>query len=319
MSHISFISTMTDKIERWRSHIGGIPALALPTDYPRPSQPKFIEAVEEFNLDQSAQQTELIAIYLTLLYRYTGDTSIILGFNNGDEPSFSKFEIDPASSFQSLVGHVEQTTSDAHKYALPFEQLKSQVLKTSQSNDSTIFRVSLSTCSNQLTQSALGSELALYYSDADRSIKVVYNALLFSNQRIKNLITQFNLISKDTTSIANIGSFSLLTESQAGILPDPRADLDWCGYKGAITDIFSQNAQKDPSRTCIVESTDQGAKQTWSYKEMDGASNILAHHLINNGIQREEVVMVYAYRGVDLVVAVMGVLKAGATFSVIGR
>jgi hypothetical protein len=28
--------------------------------------------------------------------------------------------------------------------------------------------------------------------------------------------------------------------------------------------------------------------------------------------------MVYAHRGVDLVVAVMGILKAGATFSVIG-
>jgi hypothetical protein len=29
--------------------------------------------------------------------------------------------------------------------------------------------------------------------------------------------------------------------------------------------------------------------------------------------------MIYAYRGVDLVIAIMGVLKAGATFSVIGK
>jgi L-aminoadipate-semialdehyde dehydrogenase len=39
--------------------------------------------------------------------------------------------------------------------------------------------------------------------------------------------------------------------------------------------------------------------------------------LIASGIERGDVVMVYAYRGVDLVVAVVGVLKAGATFSVI--
>lgn len=310
---------MSDKLQRWREHIGGIPALALPTDYPRPSQPKYIEAVEKFSLDKPSNQSELITVYLMLLYRYTGDTSILLGFNLRDDPIFSKFEIDPTWSFQSLLSHVDQTIKEAENYAVPFDQLKSEILKSSQSNDSTIFRVSLSTSSNQVTQSALGSEIGVYCDLSDNTIRVVYNALLFSNQRIKNFITQFNLIRESIDKISNIGSFSLLTQSQMDILPDPRADLDWCGYKGAITDIFSQNAQNHPSRTCIVESTDNGDKQTWSYKEMDESSNILAHHLINNGIQREEVVMVYAYRGVDLVVAVMGVLKAGATFSVIGE
>jgi L-aminoadipate-semialdehyde dehydrogenase len=32
----------------------------------------------------------------------------------------------------------------------------------------------------------------------------------------------------------------------------------------------------------------------------------------------EDVVVIYAHRGVELVVAIMGTLKAGATFSVIG-
>jgi L-aminoadipate-semialdehyde dehydrogenase len=39
--------------------------------------------------------------------------------------------------------------------------------------------------------------------------------------------------------------------------------------------------------------------------------------LVSNGVEKGEVVMVYAYRGVDLVVAIMGILKAGAGFSVI--
>ena len=33
---------------------------------------------------------------------------------------------------------------------------------------------------------------------------------------------------------------------------------------------------------------------------------------------RGDLVMIYAYRGVDLVVGVMGVLGAGAAFSVVG-
>lgn len=55
----------------------------------------------------------------------------------------------------------------------------------------------------------------------------------------------------------------------------------------------------------------------FTYKQIDEASNILAHHFLAKGVRRGDVVMVYAHRGVDLVVAVMGVLKAGATFSVI--
>ena len=39
--------------------------------------------------------------------------------------------------------------------------------------------------------------------------------------------------------------------------------------------------------------------------------------LVQNGVQRGEVVMIFAHRGVDLVVAIMAVLAAGATFSVL--
>lgn len=78
------------------------------------------------------------------------------------------------------------------------------------------------------------------------------------------------------------------------------------------------NAGRHPERLCIVE-TEYGSspQREFTYKQINEASNILAHHLLHSGVQRGEVVMIYAYRGVDLVVAVMGVLKAGATFSVI--
>ena len=68
----------------------------------------------------------------------------------------------------------------------------------------------------------------------------------------------------------------------------------------------------------MVETTSGSSPQReFTYKQIHETSNILAHHLIQSGIERGEVVMIYAYRGVDLVIAVMGVLKAGATFSVI--
>ncbi|KAK5125737.1 hypothetical protein LTR85_012011 [Meristemomyces frigidus] len=102
------------------------------------------------------------------------------------------------------------------------------------------------------------------------------------------------------------------------VRPDPTSHLHWSDYRGAIHEIFDSNANAHPSRTCIVETASSTSpERSFSYKQINEASNILSHHLVGNGVQRGEVVMVYAHRGVDLVVAVMGVLKAGATFSVI--
>ncbi|KAI5356962.1 Putative AMP-dependent synthetase/ligase, phosphopantetheine binding ACP domain, AMP-binding protein [Septoria linicola] len=106
--------------------------------------------------------------------------------------------------------------------------------------------------------------------------------------------------------------------SSADVRPDPTSDLHWSDYRGAIHEIFAANAKKHPERSCIVETASSTSpERNFSYKTINESSNVLAHHLVSNGVQRGEVVMVYAYRGVDLVVAVMGVLKAGATFSVI--
>lgn len=101
-------------------------------------------------------------------------------------------------------------------------------------------------------------------------------------------------------------------------LPDPTCDLHWSAFRGAIQDIFSANARAYPDRLCVVETASSvSPRRTFTYRQIDEASNILAHHLIQAGIQRDEVVMSYSHRGVDLVVTVMGILKAGAIFSVI--
>jgi L-aminoadipate-semialdehyde dehydrogenase len=106
--------------------------------------------------------------------------------------------------------------------------------------------------------------------------------------------------------------------SQQPDLPDPTADLHWSAFRGAIQDIFAANAEAHPDRLCVVETASgSNPRREFTYRQINEASNILAHHLVQSGIQRGEVVMSYSYRGVDLVVTVMGILKAGATFSVI--
>ena len=95
------------------------------------------------------------------------------------------------------------------------------------------------------------------------------------------------------------------------LLPDPTADLHWSDYRGAIQDIFEANALKYPERQCVIETASSNSpRREFTYEQINRASNVLAQHLVQKGVKRSDVVTVYAHRGVDLPVAVMGILKA---------
>lgn len=92
-------------------------------------------------------------------------------------------------------------------------------------------------------------------------------------------------------------------------LPDPTIDLDWSGYVGSIQWHFSEQAKKNPSRTCVVETkSSEGPERAFTYMQIYEASNILAHHLHEAGVTNDDVVMIWGHRSVDLIVAIMGTL-----------
>ena len=95
-------------------------------------------------------------------------------------------------------------------------------------------------------------------------------------------------------------------------IPDPTSDLSWGTWNGAIHERFAQNAVTHPDRICATETT---PLREFTYRQMNEASNVLAQHQVKAGISRGDVVMIYAFRNVDLIIAIMGTLKAGATFS----
>ncbi|KAH8695281.1 putative alpha-aminoadipate reductase Lys2 [Talaromyces proteolyticus] len=101
-------------------------------------------------------------------------------------------------------------------------------------------------------------------------------------------------------------------------LPDPKIDLDWSGYVGSIQEIFGRNVNSHPDRTCVVETaSSEGPERRYTYKQIYEASNTLAHYLHDAGITNDDVVMIFAHRSVDLVVAIMGTLASAATFTVL--
>lgn len=98
----------------------------------------------------------------------------------------------------------------------------------------------------------------------------------------------------------------------ASVLPDPTIDLDWSGYVGSIQEHFRRNAEAHPERTCVVETkTSTTPERRFTYRQIYEASNTLAWYLHKAGITNGDVVMIWAHRSVDLVVALMGILVCG--------
>jgi len=99
-------------------------------------------------------------------------------------------------------------------------------------------------------------------------------------------------------------------------LPDPTIDLDWSGYVGSIQSHFGEVARQHPDRLCVIETKSSGApERTFTYKQIYEASNVLAHYLHDAGVSSGDVVVIYAHRSVDLVVAMMGTLVCFPMFS----
>jgi len=288
----------------------------------------------------------LLAAFTVLLHRYTGDTDLVIGSSSAyaRDPLVLRLPIDPKDPFWAVVRQVQQVEKEAEADALPFEKLTQALNKNKDDiteGSRPLFRVRFfdetdEPKDNFIRSTSLTSDLTIFITRppistratlaARISLRILYNSLLFTRARISAIVDQLSVFLRKVASnpLAPVGSVPLLTPEQRNKLPDPTGDLDWCGWKGAITDIFSRNARQWPDRPCVLQSIPSPTSlesqevRTYSYGTIRHVSNVLAHHLLQAGVQREEVVMVYAHRSVELVVAVMAILKIGATFSVIG-
>lgn len=343
---------MSESLQFWSEKLKSLSKTVLPSDFVTPAEGKVVEATLRFDfpedfesslssiaaaVSQSLNQrvsayNVALALYTILIFRFTGEEDIALGTTTLDGHAYVlRTAITGQTLFTDVIASILESEAAIQAHPVTLADLSAHIKATSNLDApptlySTSFGLPVSAvaASEAVLGSAKGRQTALSVFWNPTSITLHYNSLLFKKDRIVALTNELqalaaNIVSEPLTALA--GNVSLLSQADKHILPDPTRDLHWNGFRGPIHDIFADNADRFPDRNCVVETAsflDPEAKErVFTYRQINEASNAIAHHLISQGIKKGDVVMIYAYRGVDFVVAVMGVLKSGATFSAI--
>ncbi|KYC36562.1 non-ribosomal peptide synthetase [Scytonema hofmannii PCC 7110] len=287
----------------------------------------------------------LLAAFGTLLHRYTGQEDILIGSpiagrDRAEIEDLIGFFINTVvlrincsgnPSFSTLLNRVRQMALEAYTHQdMPFEKLVQELQPERDTSRNPLFQVWFNMLNLKdiklelpglvvepihMPEAASKFDLTLYVTEQQQGIKLelVYNADLFEPERIVEMLTQFHhlLVQIGETPQQNISCLSLVTPKAELLLPNPQRSLD-LHSEIAVHTKFSQQVQRVPQNLAVVD-----ARVAWTYAELEELSNQLAHYLLANNIQSQDVVAIYGQRNALLVVAILGVLKAGGAFVIL--
>jgi amino acid adenylation domain-containing protein/non-ribosomal peptide synthase protein (TIGR01720 family) len=333
--------------------------LELPTDKSRPPVQTFRGGVERFQLDrnltqrlkQLSQESEatlfmtLLAAFLVLLSRYSGQLDIIVGSpianrNNKSVEQLIGFfantialrgDLSGNPSFADFLAQVRQTTLSAYAHQdLPFEMLVEklqperdlsrnplvQVLFSLQ-NDSQSF-LDLPGLTTQKMSLPLDEmvrfDLEVNYWEVSGGLEGVwsYNADLFDPATIIRIAQNFQTLLQ--AIVANprerIAKLPLLTiaERHKLLVEWNNTQVDYPQDK-CIHDLFEEQVERTPDGVAVVFEDQQ-----LTYQQLNTRANQLAHYLQSLGVKADVLVGLCVERSLFMIVGILGILKAGGAY-----
>ena len=100
-----------------------------------------------------------------------------------------------------------------------------------------------------------------------------------------------------------------MTGGRAALTMDFTASYARASTRATIVELFARSAAEHQHRTALV-----GGTRPITYRELDRATNDVARRLRRSGLGKGELVGLVANRSAEAVVAILGILKAGAAY-----
>ncbi|MEH2088584.1 amino acid adenylation domain-containing protein [Nostoc sp.] len=347
----------------WKQKLQGeLPILNLPTDRPRRS---FVSDRQTFkgaqgklvlsqtltkelkNLSRHSGVTlfmTLLTAFKTLLYRYTGQTDIVVGSpiasrNRAEVDSLIGFfvnvlvlrtDLSGDLSFQELLAQVKSTALEAYIHQdLPFEKLVEEIQPNRDLSYNPLFQVMfvlqnvpisnprLSDVSVTCQEGYNGTskfDLTLFMEDEEQGLVATceYKTDLFNADTIARMLVHFQTLLESIVSNPKqrISDLQLLTPSEVQqlLVEWNNTETNYLQDK-CIHQLFEAQVEKTPSNIAVIFEN-----QKLTYQELNEQANQLAHYLQELGVQPEVIVGVCMKRSPEMLIALLAILKAGGAY-----
>jgi amino acid adenylation domain-containing protein len=154
--------------------------------------------------------------------------------------------------------------------------------------------------------------LQLIELDNQFSGSIEYSTDLFEPETIERMTEHFTTLLEGIAANPNarILDLPMMRETEVQqILVDWNATTMDYPREQRLEQLFTRQAQSTPEETAIL-----CAGEAISYDELNRAANRLGHCLASNAIGPGDLVGIYLERSIEMMVALLGILKAGATY-----
>ncbi|MEO1375494.1 MAG: condensation domain-containing protein, partial [Cyanobacteria bacterium J06635_10] len=289
--------------------------------------------------------TMLLTAFQVLLHRYTHQDDIVVGTDiaNRDRTEVEaliglfvntlvlRTDVSQNPTFRELLQRVKEVVLGAFAHKdLPFEKLV-EILNPNRDFSQMMplfqvkFDLQLATVKplnlralmverQTYKQEFVKYELRLNLQDTETGIsgQVEYSSDLFDEKTIVRFVEHFRVLLEGIVENpdSQIGYLPLLSEAESQqILWDWNQTQREYEQNLCIHELFEIQVEKTPDAIALVHNNCQ-----LTYRELNNRANQLAHYLQTLGVKPESKVGVYLERNLELVIGILGILKAGAVY-----
>ena len=284
-----------------------------------------------------------ISVFYILLYKYTGQSEIILGspIANRDKNEMkrmvgmfvnnivTKANINSEETFQNFLNEMrEQILDDISHQPYPFDMLVKRlgiktdnsrnplfdVMFTYQNNQENILKLdNTETQIVEINNNIAKFNLSLEIKPKSHTINIEYCTDLFKKETIERLfehyINAIDFIMNDVN--AKIKDIEIIsnTEKNKILYEFNDTKMEYPKDK-TITELFEEQVEKTPNDVAVVFEDNK-----LTYKEVNEKANQLARYLREEkNIKPNDIVGVMLPRSIELISTLIGVLKSGACY-----